>query len=153
MSVIWRDATHADEARIRELWAEQETRFEGTSVPVDRPVLFRPVEERDGFCYPYQPPVLRVRVAEEDGVITGFVYFEAVPEACVVTGSREVMRTIGNELTVNGHWLKQRRFRTGWGLIPSKFAPTFAHFLKKYPHIRPWTSLTPVGINFEELGD
>lgn len=153
MSVTWRDATHADEPRILELWNEQDTRFEGTQVPVDRPILFCPVDQRDAVCYPYQPPVIRVRVAEEEGVIQGFKYLEVVPEMCLVTGSREVMRSIGRELTEDAHWLKQKNFRSGWGLIPKKFISAFAHFLKPYPHIRPWTSLTPVGVNFEELGD
>jgi hypothetical protein len=28
-----------------------------------------------------------------------------------------------------------------------------SRFLRNHPHIRPWKSLTPVGINFNELGD
>jgi hypothetical protein len=151
--VVWRPATHADLPRIMELWRDQEARFSGTDVPVDYPQLFCPVEQKDAICFPYQPPILNVSVAEEDGVITGFQYSEAVVEVCLVTGSREVMRTMGTRLTEEAHKFKQLGFRSGWGLIPSKFVGAFAHFLKKYPHIRPWKSLTPVGINFNELGD
>ena len=153
MPVIWRDATHADLPRIQELWDEQEARFDGTGVPVDMPQLFYPEGETNHHFYPYCAPVLHVSVAEEDGVITGFQYSEAVPEVCVVTGSREVMRSIGDQLTREAHYFKSKGFRSGWGLIPAKFISAFAHFLKKYPHIRPWKSLTPVGINFQELGD
>lgn len=153
MPVVWRPAVHADLARLKELWNDQEARFGGTNVPVDMPELFYPEGETDHFGYPFRPPVLNVTVAEEEGVITGFQYSEAVPEVCVVTGSREVMRTMGTRLTEEAHKFKQLGFRTGWGLIPSKFVGAFAHFLKKYPHIRPWRSLTPVGINFSELGD
>jgi hypothetical protein len=151
--VVWRPATHADLPRIMELWDVQEGRFDGTGVSVDRPTLFYPEGETDHFGYPFKPPVLAVTVAEEDGVITGFQYSEAVVEVCLVTGSREVMRTMGTRLTEEAHKFKQLGFRSGWGLIPSKFVGAFAHFLKKYPHIRPWKSLTPVGINFNELGD
>ena len=151
--VVWRPAVHADLPRIMELWRDQEARFNGTDVPVDRPQLFYPEGETHHAFYPYKPPVLNVAVAEEDGVVTGFRLTEAVPEVSVITGSREVMRSIGDELTREAHWAKSKGFRSGWGLIPSKFVGAFAHFLKKYPHIRPWKSLTPVGINFNELGD
>lgn len=153
VSVTWRPATHADLPRIMELWDAQETRFGGTDVPVDRPQLMYPEGETHHAFYPFRPPVLAVSVAEEDGIITGFQYSEAVPEVCVVTGSREVMRTMGTRLTEEAHKFKQLGFRSGWGLIPSKFVGAFAHFLKAYKHIRPWRSLTPVGINFKELGD
>lgn len=96
---------------------------------------------------------MHVAVAEEDGIVMGFQYTECIPEVCVVTGSREVMRTIGTRLTEEALWAKQEGFRSGWGLIPKKFINAFAHFLKRYPHIRPYRSLTPVGIDFEELGD
>jgi hypothetical protein len=153
MPVSWRPAVHADLPRILELWAEQEQRFDGTGVGIDRPELFYPEHDRDHAFYPFKPPILNVSVAEENGVITGFQYTEAIPEVCVVTGSREVMRTVGDQLTREAHKFKQLGFRSGWGLIPSKFIGAFAHFLKRYPHIRPWKSLTPVGINFSDLGD
>lgn len=153
MSVIWRAAVHADLPRILELWDEQEERFDATGIPVDRPELFYAEGDIDRPFYPYRPPVLRVAVAEEDGVVTGWRYTEAVPEISVITGSREVMRSIGNELTREAHWAKAQGFRSGWGLIPKKFIGAFAHFLQRHPHIRPWRSLTPVGINFKELGD
>lgn len=110
----WRDAVHADLPRIMELWDEQEARFSGTGVPVDRPDLLYPEGEVDHFFYPYKPPVMRVRVAVEDGIITGFKYNEAVLETCVVTGSAEVMKTMGNELTEDAHWFKAKGFRSGW---------------------------------------
>lgn len=153
MSIVWRDACHADLLRIQELWDAQETRFAGTGVPVDRPKLFYPEGETGHFFYPYFPPVMRVRVAERDGLIVGFKYNEAVLETCVITGEKEVMETMGNELTADAHWFKDKGFRSGWGLIPSRFVKVFARFLRKHPHIRPWKSLTPVGINFQELGD
>jgi hypothetical protein len=153
MPVMWRPATHADLPRILELWTDQEQRFDGTGVGVDRPELFYPEGDIAQPFYPYRWPVMRVFVAEEDGVITGFRYTENVPEVCIVTGSREVMRSVGNELTREAHWAKEAGFRSGWGLIPKKFVTAFAHFLKNYPHIRPWRSLTPVGIDFSELGD
>ena len=153
MSVIWRDAVHADLPRVMELWDEQELRFAGTGVPVDRPELLYPEGETDHFFYPYKPPVIRVRVAERDGFIVMFKYQELVPETCVVGGDRECMESMGNELTADAQWLKSKHFRSGWGLIPARFINTFARFLRKHPHIRPWKSLTPVGINFSELGD
>jgi hypothetical protein len=144
---------HADLPRILELWDEQDQRFAGTGVVPDRPQLFRPEGDSNHIWYPYCPPVIRVQVAEEDGVITGFKYQEAVLETCVVTGSTEVMKTMGLELTADAHWAKSYGFRSGWGLIPKKFVNAFARFLRAYPHIRPWRSLTPVGIDFKELGD
>lgn len=151
--VAWRDAVHADLPKILELWDAQDARFAGTGVPVDRPELFYAEDDRDHFFFPYKPPVVRVRVAECGGEIVGWKYQEAVLETCVITGDKEVMESIGNELTDDAHWAKGKGFRSGWGLIPQKFVNAFARFLRKHPHIRPWRSLTPVGINFSELGD
>ncbi len=153
MPVTWRDATHADLPRIHELWDEQESRFDGTGIPVDRPQLLYPVEEKGHFFYPYFPPVVRVRVAEREGVIVMWKYQELVPETCIVGSDKEAMESIGNELTADAHWAKSKGFRSGWGLIPAKFISVFARFLRNHKHIRPWKSLTPVGINFKELGD
>jgi hypothetical protein len=153
VSVTWRDAVHADLPRIMELWDEQDRRFEGTGVAVDRPELFYPEGETQHAFYPYKPPILRVRIAEVDGEIVGFKYQEAVPETCVVTGNEDAMKTLGNELTEDAHWAKSKGFRSGWGLIPSKFIDGMRYFLRRHPHIRPWKSLTPVGIDFSELGD
>lgn len=150
---MWRPAVHADMPRIHELWDEQDARFAGTGVPVDRPQLFYPEGEKDRPFYPYCPPVLNVAVAEEDGVINGWRYTEAVCEVCIVTGSEAVMKSLGNELTREAHWAKSKGFRSGWGLVTSKFAGALGYFLRRYPHIRPWKSMTPVGINFQELGD
>jgi len=151
--IQWRPAVHADLPRILELWNEQEDRFTGTGVPVDHPELFYPVGETHHAFYPYKPPVLNVAVAEEDGVITGFRYTEAVCEVSIVTGSQQVMRSLGNELTKEAHWAKGKGFRSGWGLVPSKFIRAVAYLLRPFPHIRAWRSLTPIGINFSELGD
>lgn len=153
MSVIWREAAHADLPRILELWDEQDARFADTGAPVDRPELFYPEGETDHHFYPYRAPILRVTVAERNGEIVAFKYSEAVPEMCIVTGDRAVMDSIGMELTAEAHWLKAKGFRTGWGLIPKKFVNAFGRFLRKYPHIRTWREMTPVGINFEEIGD
>lgn len=136
-----------------ELWDAQERRFSGTGVVIDKPKLLLPEGDTNHFCYPYCAPVLRLRVAEKNGVILGFKYQEAVPETCIVTGDKEVMESLGEELTADAHWLKSKGFRSGWGLIPKKFVNAFARFLRKYPHVRPWRDLTPVGIMFSELGD
>lgn len=151
--VKWRPAVLSDLPRIEELWLEQDGRFDGTGVPVDRPQLFSPEDDRSHPFYPYRWPVCHVAVAEEEGLVAGFQYTEFIGEVCVVTGSREVMRTIGNRLTDEAQWAKSQGLRSGWGLIPKKFIQAFAHFLHRYPHIRPWKDLTPVGINFSELGD
>ena|SRR5258708_1543279 len=153
MPVIWRDAVHADLPRIKELWDEQDARFADTGVPVDRPTLFYPEGETERAFYPYKPPVVNVVVAEEDGVITGWRYTEVVCEVCIVTGSEAVMKSLGNELTREAHWAKAKGFRSGWGLVNTKFVKAMSRFLRNHPHIRPWRSLTPVGIDFSELGD
>lgn len=151
MTVTWRPAVPQDLPRLEELWHEQEERFRDTDIPVDRPQLFsdNPLHP----FYPYRWPILHVAVAEEDGVVTGFQTTEAVAEASIITGSRAVMRSLGVRLTEEARWAKEAGMRSGWGLIPAKFADAVAHFLRAYPHIRPWKSLTPVGINFSELGD
>ena len=151
--VTWRDATHRDLARIEELWAEQEARFRDTETKVDRPVLFYGEEDKTRAFYPYRPPVMNVAVAEKDGRIVGFRYTEAIPEVSIVTGDEDVMRSLGDELTREAHKFKQLGFRSGWGLIPAKFVQGMRYFLRRHPHIRPWKSLTPVGIDFSELGD
>ncbi len=153
MQVVWRDATHADLPRILELWAEQQERFAGTGVKVDQPVLFYPEGDTEHAFYPYRPPIARVRVAENDGVITGFKTIECVCEVSVVTGDKEVMESLPIELTEDARWAKAKGFRSGWGLAPARFAKALARFLRKYPYIRPWPSLTPVGIDLSELGD
>lgn len=145
MQVTWRTATTADDSRITELWDEQVERFAGTKVKVDRPQLF----DEQGFCF----PVMNVAVAEKHGNIVGFRYTEIIPEVAIITGDEDVMKSLGNELTREAHKFKQIGFRSGWGLVPERFAKAMARFLKNHPHIRPWKSLTPVGIDFEELGD
>lgn len=153
MPVVWRAAVHADLPRILELWDEQDARFAETGVPVDRPELFYPDGDTDHYCYPYHAPLVRVRVAERDGEIVGWKYQEAVLETCVITGDKEVMDSLGNELTEDAQWAKSKGFRSGWGLVHTKFVNAMARALRKFPHIRPWRNLTPVGINFNELGD
>lgn len=150
--IIWRPAVADDLPRIVELWDEQEERFAGTNVKVDRPKLFCDEQDSQAFA-PFRPPVVNAAVAEEDGVITGFRYTEVVCEVAIITGSKAVMESLGTELTHEAQWAKQRGFRSGWGLVPQRFALAMERFLKKYPHIRVWKSMTPVGIDFGELGD
>jgi hypothetical protein len=146
-------AVHADIPAILQLWDEQDERFQETGVKVDRPTLFYEEHETDRAYFPYRPPVVRVAVAEKDGVIVGFRYTECIPEVCIVTGDKDVMDTLGAELTREAHWAKQQGFRSGWGLVPAKFSKAIARFLRRFPHIRAWTTLTPIGIDFSELGD
>lgn len=153
MSVVWRDAVREDLPQIEKLWDEQPERFADTGVKVDRPKLFHDEGDTEHTFYPYQLPIVRLRVAEVDGVITGFKYQEVVVETCIVTGNDEVMKSMGNELTTDAHWLKERGFRSGFGLVPKKFAVAMKRFLRRHPHIRVWTDLVPVGVDFTEIGD
>src|SRR5258707_9847957 len=61
--VKWRQGRPEDMERLHELWDEQERRFAGTGVKVDRPDLTR-------------APVMAVRVAERDGAVVGFYHVE-----------------------------------------------------------------------------
>ena len=63
-NIRWRDAVRADLPSILKLWDEQERRFAGTSVRVDRPQLFWEEGETRAQGWNYKPPILRVRVAE-----------------------------------------------------------------------------------------
>lgn len=138
--IRWRDGFPSDLPRLNELWDEQEKRFEGTGVRVDRPDLTR-------------PPTVVVRVAEKEGQIVGFYHVEAVPELCIVSGDEEVMRSLPPEMALLSHWLKARGFRTGWGLVPKKFAKSMGKFLQRFPLIRKWTAFEIFGCDFSELGD
>lgn len=138
--IRWRDAFPSDLPRLYELWDEQEKRFEGTGVRVDRPDLTR-------------PPTMVVRVAEKEGQVVGFYHVEAVPELCIVSGDEDVMRSLPSEMASLAHWLKERGFRTGWGLIPKKFAKSMGKFLQRFPLIRRWTAFEIFGCDFSELGD
>lgn len=151
--ITWRPAVREDLARIVELWDEQDRRFAGTGVKVDRPELFCGEDEAGKAFYPYKAPVIKVQVAEEAGVVTGFRYVELVPENSIVTGSQAVIESLGVELTREAHWAKQQGMRSGWGLVPTKFLGPLTRAFRKFPHIRPWKTLTPVGIDFSELGD
>jgi hypothetical protein len=159
-NVIWRDAVRADLPRILELWDEQERRFAGSGVKVDRPELFWPAaagkdEEEAGSLvpgWPYKPPIMRLRVAEKGGQIVGFRYVEAVPEVCLVTGDEDVMKTLAAELTQECHLFKSLGFRSGWGLVPEKFAKALSRFTR-YSPVRLWKNLRLIGCDFSELGD
>ena len=59
INVIWRDAVRADLPSILRLWDEQEGRFAGTSVRVDRPQLFWEEGETRAQRWNYNPPILR----------------------------------------------------------------------------------------------
>ena len=172
-TVIWRDAEPADLPRILELWDEQENRFASTQVRVDRPQLFwenpgnRPEatghsekqtqeqnlqSEDTSRGWRYKPPIMRLRVAEKNGQIVGFRYVEAVPEVCLVTGDEDVMKTLGRELTEECYLFKSLGFRSGWGLVPEKFAKALARFTR-YSPVRLWKGLRLIGCDFGELGD
>ena len=100
----------------------------------------------------YKPPIMRLRVAEKNGQIVGFRYVEAVPEVCLVTGDEDVMKTLGRELTEECYLFKSLGFRSGWGLVPEKFAKTLARFTR-YSPVRLWKGLRLIGCDFSELGD
>ena len=210
-SVTWRDAVPADLPRILELWDEQEKRFAGTNVRVDRPQLFWEEGNREnigdrlqvtGYSknqnpqqrqsqnqeqqqreeqkqnpeqhqrqgrepivsaeelrtqtrpagWRYRPPIMRLRVAEKAGKIVGFRYVEAVPEVCLVTGDEDVMKTLGRELTEECYLFKRLGFRSGWGLVPEKFARALSRFTR-YSPVRLWNGLRLIGCDFSELGD
>ncbi|HEY6349689.1 MAG TPA: hypothetical protein VI636_09790 [Candidatus Angelobacter sp.] len=154
-NVIWRDAVQADLPSILELWNEQEERFAESSVRVDRPQLFWEQNETRPPGWRYRPPIMRLRVAEKDGPprrIVGFRYVEAVPEVCLVTGDEDVMKTLGKELTEECHLFKSLGFRSGWGLVPEKFAKALARFTR-YSPVRLWKNLRLIGCDFSELGD
>ena len=151
-NVTWRDAVRADLPRILELWDEQEKRFAETGVRVDRPQLFWNEGEPHPAGWFYRAPIMRLRVAEKDGRIVGFRYVEAVPEVCLVTGDEDVMKTLGKELTEECHLFKSLGFRSGWGLVPEKFAQALARFTR-YSPVRLWKGLRLIGCDFKDLGD
>jgi hypothetical protein len=138
--IRWRNGIPPDLPRLQELWNEQEQRFAGTGVKVDRPDLTR-------------PPTMCVRVAEKDGQVVGFYHVEAVAELSIVTGDEDVMRSLAPEMATLSHWLKAAGMRTGWGLVPKKFAASMGRFLRKFPLIRKWTVFEIFGCDFTELGD
>ena len=154
MSLIWRDATHADAPRIQELWDEQQARFQelAPSVQSKMPPLFYPIEETQHAFYPFRPPILRVRVVEEDGVVTACRIVEAVCEVQLIGGSADVVRSLARELPEECHWAKDKGFRSGWGLAPKELAKPIERSLRHTP-LRPWPSLVLVGCDFSELGD
>ncbi len=152
MSIVqWRAAVPEDLPGIERLWNEQEERFRGTQTKVDRPQLFCAENDSRAF-FPYRAPVMRVRVAEKDGVLVGFRYVEAIPEVCLVTGDEDAMKTLAAELTEECHWAKALGFRSGWGLVPEKFARTLGRFTR-YSPVRIWSKLKLIGCDFTELGD
>jgi len=151
-TVIWRDAVRADLPRILELWDEQEKRFASTGVRVDRPQLFWNEGESHPAGWSYRAPIMRLRVAEKNGQIVGFRYVEAVPEVCLITGDEDVMRTLAKELTEECHLFKSLGFRSGWGLVPEKFAQALKRFTR-YSPVRLWKGLRLIGCDFKDLGD
>ena len=152
--VTWRDAVRADLPRILELWDEQEQRFAETGVKVDRPQLFWTEVETQSHLpgWPYKPPIMRLRVAEKAGRIVGFRYVEAVPEVSLITGDEDVMKALAVELTEECHLFKSLGFRSGWGLVPEKFANALSRFTR-YSPVRLWKNLRLIGCDFSELGD
>lgn len=112
----------------------------------------RALENRRAEGWRYKPPIMRLRVAEKNGQIVGFRYVEAVPEVCLVTGDEDVMKTLGRELTEECYLFKSLGFRSGWGLVPEKFAKALARFTR-YSPVRLWKGLRLIGCDFSELGD
>jgi len=151
-NITWRDAVRADLPHILELWDEQEERFAETTVRVDRPQLFWDEGEVSVPGWRYRPPIMRLRVAEKSGKVVGFRYVEAVPEVCLVTGDEDVMKTLAKELTEECHLFKSLGFRSGWGLVPEKFAKALARFTR-YSPVRLWKNLRLIGCDFRDLGD
>lgn len=151
-NITWREAAPADLPRILELWDEQEERFAETTVRVDRPQLFWEEGEPRVPGWRYRPPIMRLRVAEKNGKIVGFRYVEAVPEVCLVTGDEDAMKTLAKELTEECHLFKSLGFRSGWGLVPEKFAKALARFTR-YSPVRLWKNLRLIGCDFRDLGD
>src|SRR5205823_222528 len=78
-AVSWRDATRDDVPQIERLWAEQQAKFAelAPTVQAAMPKLFLP-EGQAGPCGPYQPPILRVLVAERSGEVVACRTLEAV---------------------------------------------------------------------------
>jgi hypothetical protein len=150
----WRDATHTDEPRLKELWAEQHALFaeKAPTVHSEMPDLFYPEGETHHAFYPFRPPILRVRVCEEDGVITSFRIVEAVCEVQVIGGTQNSVRSLGRELPEECHWAREKGFRSGWGLAPREFVKPIERSLRHTP-LRVWPNLVLVGCDFSELGD
>jgi hypothetical protein len=96
--------------------------------------------------------VLRVRVAEEDGIVTAFRITEAVCEVQLIGGTEGVVRSLGRELPEECQWARSKGFRSGWGLAPKELAKPIERSLRHTP-LRPWPNLVLIGCDFQELGD
>src|SRR5258708_37501134 len=101
--VKWRQGLPEDMGRLHELWDEQERRFAGTGVKVDRPDLTR-------------APVMAVRVAERDGAVVGFYHVGAGGGVCVGAGGGGGVETLGPGSGEVLHWLKGKGVVAGGGL-------------------------------------
>lgn len=151
--LTWRDATRADIPAIEQVWDRHEAmiREMAPTVKVDRPKLFMPEGQEGpwGIC---QPPVIRVRVAEQDGVIIAFRKVELVPEVELIGADQEAVKTLGKELPEECQWARNWGFRSGWGLVPKELAKPIERSLRHTP-LRAWPNLTLIGCSFDELGD
>ena len=154
MPLLWRDAVHADLARITELWQEQQQKFQelAPTVRSQMPELFYPIEETERVFYPFKPPILRVRVAERDGTIIACRIVESVCEVQLIGGDEEVLRSLGRELPEECQWARAKGFRSGWGLAPKELAKPIERALRHTP-LRAWPNLVLIGCEFSELGD
>lgn len=154
MSMTWRDAVHADEPRIKELWVEQNARLQELAPTVNAPMpdLFYPEAETEHAFYPYRPPVLRVRVAERDGVVIACRVVEAICEVQLIGGDQDVVRSLGRELPEECQWARSKGFRSGWGLAPKELAKPIERALRHTP-LRVWPNLVLIGCDFSEVGD
>ena len=154
MSLTWRDATHRDLARIEELWREQEARLRELAPTIEAPLpeLFYPEGETEHAFYPYKPPILRVRVAESDGIVVAARMVEAVCEVQLIGGDQETVKTLGRELPEECQWARSKGFRSGWGLAPRALAKPIERSLRHTP-LRTWPNLVLIGCDFSELGE
>jgi hypothetical protein len=151
--MIWRDAVHADLPAIEKLWQEQQQRFHemAPTVKSEMPVLFLP-EGQTGPCGIFQPPILRVRVAERDGEIIASRVVEAVCEVQLIGGDQEVVNSLGKELPEECQWAKSRGFRSGLGSDPKGIGK--AHRAKPAAHAFAASgNVVLIGCDFSELGD
>lgn len=152
--VSWRPAVHADLPRIQELWDEQQERFRELAPTVSSalPELFYPENEIEHAFFPYKPPILRVQMAEKDGLAVACRIVEAVCEVQLIGGDEDVVRSLGSELPAECQWARSLGFRSGWGLAPKQLAKPIERSLRHTP-LKAWPNLVLIGCDFAEIGD
>jgi hypothetical protein len=92
MSVTWRESKREDVPAIHRVWDAHDRMLEeiAPTIKAPRPELFMQ-EGKEGPWGPYQPPIIRVRVAERDGEIVACMLIEAVAEVQLVGADQEVV--------------------------------------------------------------